>query len=111
MNVSSHGAIHETPLHMACCFGQLTVVQYLVEDCRASLTATDARGWTAWFYACGKHGSVAVMHYLFETCKVDTSVRDICGATAICHAVGELDALRYYLTHCPNVDANEPDCN
>ena len=53
--VSLDEHLHITPLHLACSFGQLAVVKYLVEHHPACLTDTDDRGWTtAWFYACGQ---------------------------------------------------------
>lgn len=41
---SAHTGI--TPLHMACAYGHMDVVKYLIEELLADVTVTDAEGWT-----------------------------------------------------------------
>ena len=62
-DVEATDANGRTPLHVACCAGQMEIVEYLVTERRANLNAQDKNGSTPFEVACHA-GRVSVVYYL-----------------------------------------------
>ncbi|GAX78064.1 hypothetical protein CEUSTIGMA_g5506.t1 [Chlamydomonas eustigma] len=67
----------ETPLHLACCFGHLSVVKMLVRECRVDLDPVNWEGWTPICFSVAR-GHIAVMKYLLK-CRSDGQWISSCG--------------------------------
>lgn len=75
-----------TPLHAACYFGQLSLVEYLINVERLDPKQANANGWDSLIFAVmGGSGFEVVKHLLYNN-KIDINHTDNCGKSALTYA-------------------------
>ena len=99
VNIKEHNS-KATPLHIASKFGQIQIVEYLIEKAKADPSSTDYIKETPLHYAC-EEGHQSIVEYLIEKAKVDISTQDESGyhLTPIFYAVqnGHLSIVKYFI--------------
>jgi ankyrin repeat protein len=100
-----------TALHHACWYGQLEIVQYLIETCHVDTESKGVHEWTALFVAI-KEGHSDIVRYLIDTCHVNTEAKDNVGNTPlhIASREGRIKIVKYLIeTSHVNIDAKNND--
>ena len=84
------------PLHLACTYGQLKIVQYLCQIQGIDVDEKDKQGTTPFYKACA-NGKIDVVEYLCKTQDIDPEAEDNFGRTAFYAACsnGHLNVVKY----------------
>ena len=95
------------PLHLACHYGQVNIIQYLINEAHCDLSCVTRDGLTPLHIAC-VNGQVNVVQYLINTAHCDPSCLTTNGRTPLHEASlnGQVNVVQYLINeaHC------DPSC-
>jgi ankyrin repeat protein len=98
INVEAKKSNQWRALHLACCYGHLRIVQYLIEECQASVKARIGDGSNA-LHIASQYGHLNIVRYLIEDGQVSVATKTNDGWTALhlASGKGQLAVVRYFV--------------